>query len=83
MPAFSVVGTGMRLVEQVGSRGLAVIFGTFSIKLSWEDVGVELFVITFQLVSVNKHLKNAKKKKQKKQQLLETFNDRWCVLVGI
>lgn len=55
---------GPCLVEQLGRDGFAVVLGRFSVKLSWEDVGVELLVVVLQFVSVDKHLEEG-------QQLLE------------
>lgn len=47
---------GTALVEQLGCHSLAVVLGTFSVKLSWKDVGIKLLVVVFQFVSMNKNL---------------------------
>lgn len=62
---------GGGLVEQLGCCGIAVVLGTFPIELRGKDVGVKLFVVVFQLVSVDKHL-------EQRHWLLEAF-----VTVGI
>lgn len=49
-------GGGGALIEQLGCRGLAVVFGTFSVELSRKDVGVKFLVVVVQLVSVHEHL---------------------------
>lgn len=47
---------GVRLVKQLGCYGLAVVLGTFSIELRRKDFRVKLFVVVFQLVSMDEHL---------------------------